>query len=449
MACRQVDGLCESRSLILEKAILRGYMSTGTTSIFKSIFRGLDERALDTLRELAEVRTYPPQTILCHQGEVEHTFYVIVDGRVAITQVLDDGQERLLSIQGPREYFGELSLLDNTPRMANVVSITTVTVLEITEEVFENVLESSPAVAYSLMRHVVDMLRNTDQLAIADLTTKNQELQEAYRELQEAQEDLIEKKRLEREMEIAASVQRTLLPDLLPQYPDYHLAAFLKPARQVGGDFYDAIELDDEHIGLVLADVADKSVQAALFMAVARTLFMVEGRRLLNPSRVALAVHRGVIDVAPSADIFVTAFYGVLHRPSGKLTYITAGHEKPLLVRPGEGVQKLDGRGRFLGMIEMLELEEYAVHLKPGDRLLIFSDGVTDATDRRGQHYGYERLGAFLESNYQLKVQDMVDRLAADVADWRGSAPAFDDLTLLALEVTGNNGAISTTARSA
>lgn len=423
-------------------------MSTGTTSIFKSIFRGLDERALDTLRELAEVRTYPPQTILCHQGEIEHTFYVIVDGRVAITQELEDGQERLLSVQGPREYFGELGLLDDTPRMANVVSITTVTVLEITEEVFENVLESSPAVAYSLMRHVVELLRSTDKLAIADLTTKNQELQEAYQELQAAQDDLVEKKRLEREMEIAASVQRTLLPGRLPQYPDYHLAAFLKPARQVGGDFYDAFELDDEHIGLVLADVADKSVQAALFMAVARTLFLVEGRRLSTPSRVALAVHQGVIDVAPSADIFVTAFYGVLNRPSRNLTYVTAGHERPLLVRPGEGVHKLEGKGRFLGMIEMLELKEYDVRLIPGDRLLIFSDGVPDATNRRGQQYGRERLANFLESNQHMVVQDLVDRLAADVADWRGSAPAFDDLTLLALEVIEDNGAISATSRS-
>jgi len=144
-------------------------MSTGTTSIFRSIFRGLDERALDTLRELAELRTYPPETFLCVQGEVEHTFYVIVEGMVAISQVLDDGQERMLSILRPREYFGELGLLDDTPRMANCVTITTTTVLEITEEVFQTVLENSPAVAYSLMRHVVDLLRNTDKLAIADL----------------------------------------------------------------------------------------------------------------------------------------------------------------------------------------------------------------------------------------------------------------------------------------
>jgi len=419
-------------------------MSTGTTSIFRSIFTGLDDKTLDTLRDLAQLRTYPPETILCHQGEVEHTFYIVVEGLVAITQVLEDGEERMLALIRPREYFGELGLLDDTPRMANCVTVTTVTVLEITEEVFENVLENSPAVAYSLMRHVVELLRSTDKLAIADLISKNQALQEAYTELQAAQEDLVEKERLERELEIAASVQRTLLPSDLPQYPDYHLAAYLKPARQVGGDFYDAIEIDKENLALVLADVADKSVQAALFMAVGRSLFLVEGRRRLSPSLVALAVHRDVMEVAPSADIFVTAFYGVLHRPSGLLTYVTAGHERPLLIKPDGGVQKLEGQGRFLGMIEMLELEEYTVQLNSGDRLLIFSDGVPDATNPSGQQYGYERLSDYLNAHRHLRAQALVDGLAANVADWSESAPAFDDLTLLALEVIGENGEVST-----
>jgi len=421
-------------------------MSTGTTSIFKSIFHGLGDQALDTFRELAEAHTYPPQSILCRQGEIEHTFYVLVEGRVAISQKLEDGEERLLSIRGPREYFGELGLLDDTPRMASCIAITSVTVLEITEEVFQSVLENSPAVAYSMTRHVVEMLRSNDKLAIIDLTAKNQELREAYQDLQAAQAEVVEKERLEHEMEIAASVQRSLLPSILPEYPDLTLAAFLKPARHVGGDFYDAIVLDDEHVGLVLADVADKSVQAALFMAVGRTLFMVEGRRSLSPAEVAMAVHRGVMEVSPSADIFVTAFYGVFHRPTGKLTYIIAGHERPLLIRPGEGVHELAGKGRFLGMIDPLELTEETIQLQSGDRLLIFSDGVPDSTNGRGQQYGYERLLKFLKDNENLSAVDLVERLARDVTHWSGSSPAFDDLTLLALEVSAEHGKIQKTS---
>lgn len=415
-------------------------MSTGTTSIFRSIFRGLDERALDTLRELAELRTYPPETMLCQQGRVEHTFYVIVEGMVAISQVLDDGQERMLSILRPRQYFGELGLLDDTPRMANCVTITTTTVLEITEEVFQTVLENSPAVAYSLMRHVVDLLRNTDKLAIADLTDKNQQLQEAYEELKAAQADLVEKERLERELEIAADVQRTLLPVKLPEFDDHRFAAYLNPARRVGGDFYDAIVLDEENVSVLLADVADKSVQAALFMAVARTLFMVESRRSMSPSQVASAVHRGVMDVAPSADIFVTAFYGVLHRPSGRLTYVSAGHERPILIRANGEASQLAGNGRFLGMLDPLNLAEFSVDLFPGDRLVVFSDGVPDAVNEDGEQYGYERMSQYLLDNQELPVNYLVDGLANDVATWRGTAPAFDDLTLLVLETVAQDG---------
>jgi sigma-B regulation protein RsbU (phosphoserine phosphatase) len=421
-------------------------MKTGTTSIFKSIFQGLDEDSLDSLRGVAEIRKYPPQTVLCHQGEVEHTFYVVVEGRVAITQKLADGEERLLSIRQPREYFGELGLLDDTPRMADCVTITDVTVLEITEEVFDSVLENSPAVARTIMRHTVTMLRSNDKLSIADLIDKNEELQEAYDELKAAQAEIIEKERLERELETAAGMQRTLLPTSLPEYPDYSFAAYLQPARFVGGDFYDALALDDEHVGLLLADVADKSVQAALFMAVSRTLFMVEGRRSLSPAEVALAVHRGVIDVAPSADIFVTAFYGVLHRPTGRLTYISAGHELPLLIRPGEGIVEISGKGRFIGMIENLELEEFEVTVKTGDRMLIFSDGVPDATNMDGVQYGYDRLKRFLNRQQGVAIQQMIDLLAADIAAWTGNAPPFDDLTLLAVEVLDGHGEVSTSS---
>jgi serine phosphatase RsbU (regulator of sigma subunit) len=421
-------------------------MKTGTTSIFKSVFQGLDEDSLNSLRGVAEIKKYPPQTVLCHQGEVEHTFYVVVEGRVAITQKLADGEERLLSIRQPREYFGELGLLDDTPRMADCVTITDVTVLEITEEVFDSVLENSPAVARTIMRHTVTMLRSNDKLAIADLIDKNEELQEAYDELKAAQAEIIEKERLERELETAAGMQRTLLPTSLPEYTDYNFAAYLQPARFVGGDFYDALALDDEHVGLLLADVADKSVQAALFMAVSRTLFMVEGRRSLSPAEVALAVHRGVIDVAPLADIFVTAFYGVLHRPSGRLTYISAGHELPLLIRPGEGIGEIDGKGRFIGMIENLELKEFEVTVKTGDRLLIFSDGVPDATNMDGVQYGYERLKRFLNRQQGVPIQQMIDLLAADIAAWTGNAPPFDDLTLLAVEVLDGHGEVSTSS---
>jgi len=407
----------------------------GTTTIISRAFTGLEPAVLDVLRRVARRATYPHGTLLCHQGEIEHTFYIVVDGRVAVSQRNSNGEEQLLALRGPNEYFGELGLLDDTPRLANCTTLTETTVLEIDEVVFDTLVEQSPAIAFSLTRHTLNIMRDRDQLAITQLKRKNEELQQAYQELQEAQERLVEKERLVREIEIAAQLQQTLLPSRLPSCDGYQFAAYIQPARQVGGDFYDVFALDDDHYGLLLADVADKSVQAALFMAVAYTLFTVESQHSLSPAVVALAVHRGMFEVAANSDMFVTAFYGVLHRPTGQLTYVLAGQERPLLLRNGRAPQTLSGNGRFLGMLEELQLSEFTIQLEPGDRLLIFSDGVPDAVNPAGVQYDYERLTAVLHRNQTDRATELIGRIVDDLHNWtRGTAP-FDDITLLAVQM--------------
>ncbi len=227
-------------------------------------------------------------------------------------------------------------------------------------------------------------------------------MQEAYLNLKAAQAELVEKERLERELELAAEMQRSLLPSVLPHYDDYRFAAYLAPARQVGGDLYGVQPLDDEHVALLIADVADKGMYAALLMAVTRTLFMQEAQRSLSPAVVALAVHRGLMTVGDgedgySMDAFVTAFYGVLHRPSGRLTYVRAAQEYlpgPSCAPPCAQVP-LPGDLAASGMPPDLALDEQIVTLRPGDSLLLFSDGgVTDAHNVVDESYGLERLNA-------------------------------------------------------
>jgi serine phosphatase RsbU (regulator of sigma subunit) len=182
-------------------------------------------------------------------------------------------------------------------------------------------------------------------------------LHEAYEDLKAAQADLVDKERMERELEIAAEVQRSILPGTLPQYDNYRFAAFLEPARQIGGDLYNVIDLDEDHVGILIADVADKSVQAALYMAVITTLFQVVAKQYLSPVEVAQAVHRNLMEVSSGANIFVTAFYGILCRSTGVLTYIIAGQDRPFFLRRNQPIETLAGRGRFLGMIDTLELD--------------------------------------------------------------------------------------------
>ena len=402
----------------------------GNTAVLRAVFEGMDESSLEIVRGLARQRTYPAGTMLCRQGQIEDVFYIVVAGQVAITRVQPDGEEQLLAICRPHDYFGELSLLDAEPRMASCTTVAETTVLEITEAVFRRLLAESPPIARAITRQVVRNMRILDRMTIAELEETNEALQQAYQELKAAQAALVEKKRLERELEIAAEVQRSLLPGTLPQYDDYGFAAYLRPARRVGGDFYDVIALDDAHVGLLLADVVDKSVHAALFMAVSRTLFRTASRYSLSPATVAEEVHQGMLDIS-DAEMFVTAFYGVLHLPSGRLRYVVAGQERPFLVRPGAQISQLIGAGRFLGMLPDLSLREYELDLQPGDRLLLFSDGVTDAEDSREEPFGYRRLQETFIQTRELAPAGQVARVAHEVERWRDGVPPVDDLTLL------------------
>ena len=403
----------------------------------------LDEQMLASLRAIAAPRTYAPDTQLTHQGETEHTFYVIEDGRVAVSRRLEDGTEQLLNVLGPRHIFGEMALLDDSPRLATITTLTETRVLELTAEQFKQLLRQDPDLALHITRRILSNLRTIDQLAIHDLRTKNALLQKAYHSLKAAQAELVEKERLEREMELAAEMQRSLLPAVLPRYDDYFFAAYLAPARQVGGDLFGVQPLDDEHVALLIADVADKGMYAALLMAVTRTLFMQEAQRSLSPAEVTLAVHRGLMTVGGgedgySMDAFVTAFYGVLHRPSGCLTYVRAAQDRPLLLRPDQTLVSLPGDGRFLGMLPDLELHEEVVTLQPGDSLLLYSDGVTDAHNEADEGYGLERLKRVFQSVAGHGTETL-DRLARDVNAWRGNAAAFDDVTMLLVEAVAPN----------
>ena len=403
----------------------------------------LDAQMLASLRAIAAPRTYPPDTQLTHQGETEHTFYVIEDGRVAVSRRLEDGTEQLLNVLGPRHIFGEMALLDDSPRLATITTLTETRVLELTAEQFKQLLRQDPDLALHITRRILSNLRTIDQLAIHDLRTKNALLQEAYHSLKAAQAELVEKERLEREMELAAEMQRSLLPAVLPRYDDYFFAAYLAPARQVGGDLFGVQPLDDEHVALLIADVADKGMYAALLMAVTRTLFMQEAQRSLSPAEVTLAVHRGLMTVGGgedgySMDAFVTAFYGVLHRPSGCLTYVRAAQDRPLLLHPDQTLVSLPGDGRFLGMLPDLELHEEVVTLQPGDSLLLYSDGVTDAHNEADEGYGLERLKRVFQSVAGHGTETL-DRLARDVNAWRGNAAAFDDVTMLLVEAVAPN----------
>lgn len=400
----------------------------------------LDTHTLSVIQRIANSRTYPAGVALTRQGETENTFYVLESGCAVVVRRMEDGEEQVLATLGPRQSFGEMALIDDNPRLATVKTLTESTVLEITADQFRDLLSNDPDLALHITRRVLANLRRLDHLAIEDLREKNELLQQAYQELQAAQLVLVEKKRLEREMELAAEMQRNLLPAVLPSYNDFRFYSYLAPARHVGGDLFDVRPIDAENVALLIADVADKGVHAALLMAVTRTLFFQEALRSSSPRDVVYAVHNALLSIGGDnlegygMDAFVTAFYAVLNRPSGKLTYVRAAQDRPLWLRSGEKPVPLVGDGRFLGMIDGLELQEHSITLRAGDFLLLYSDGVTDQRNEMDEPYGVERLRRALEEAAGQPNGHQLATIIRDIDDWRGRASAFDDLTMLLVQ---------------
>ncbi len=408
---------------------------TGTTFMLNKTFKRLAHADIERLREVAAARHYPAGTVLCHQGATENIFYILRRGIVSVTHHLSETEEHLIGYRSPGEFFGEMALIDNSPRSATVTAASDVDVLEIDQQTFMQVLQNSPELALTLLHNSLASLRNNMLQQITELREKNLELQRAYTELQEAQAELVRNERVKRDLELAAQVQRGLLPKEFPQAEGLTFAAHNLPAREVGGDLYDAFELDDQHIGLLIADVSDKSIHAAIFMAITRALFHTEVRRTLSPREVVLQVHRLLLDVSSEDSMFVTAFYGVLHRDTRHLTYVRAGHDRPVLLHRDGTLDTLPGAGRLIGMLEDLEVEECSVDLRSGDRLIMYSDGVVDTRNAADERYGAERLMDLLGTLAGVEAVSLVQAIMADVLTYQGAAPQFDDITLLVAAV--------------
>jgi sigma-B regulation protein RsbU (phosphoserine phosphatase) len=260
-------------------------------------------------------------------------------------------------------------------------------------------------------------------------------LQDKIAQLEAAQEGLAQKERMERELELAREVQQAVLPRTFPEITGYRFAARNQPARQVGGDFYDVIDLGAGRFGLVVADVSDKGMPAAVYMALTRSLMVAEARREASP----VAVLQNVNDLLRElgqARMFVTVFYGIVDGPSRRLTYARAGHDRPLLLRKRD-IQELGGDGTILGFLgsEQLHLTEESLELDPADRLILYTDGLTDTTSPQGTRFDREGLQALLKEVSPLPAEELCDTIFEALSEHQGIAEQFDDMTLLVVEV--------------
>lgn len=255
-------------------------------------------------------------------------------------------------------------------------------------------------------------------------------------ELERAQAGLAEKERMLREMELARQVQLSVLPQTFPFIPGFSFTGRIETARQVGGDFYDVIDLDENHFGIMVADVSDKGMPAALYMVLTRTLLVAQARRDYSPARVLREVNH-LLQELSTARMFVTVFYGVIEKSTQRLRYARAGHDMPVLLTP-EGIQPLHGAGIALGVVQedAFSVEEIEIQLYPGNRLILYTDGLTDVFNAHHEIFGRERLYALLETHASQEAPELCQTIFRALQEYQGAGEQFDDQTLLIVEVS-------------
>lgn len=397
-------------------------------------FTNLPPSELKRLRQELDVVKLNSGDILFHEGDPGEHLYVVVQGELEILLAPDTDNELILNMVHSGEYIGEMSLLQpGGLRTASARARGNVVLLSMNRVQFKTLLDRHPELSHTMIGVLSQRLDNTNAATFRDVTEKNRQLQKAFDELKAAQEQLIEKERLERELKVAADIQMSILPDVLPVHERFDFGGRILPARQVGGDFYDVFPLGENKIGVLIGDVADKGVPSAIFMARAHALIIAEADSSTSPGEVLRLANKHITRLEKSTQ-FVTALYGVLDTQTGEFSYARAGHEPPLLLHAHGDVHRLPHKpGMALGLWERIALDEYSFFLQKGSLLVMYTDGMTDCRNPKGEPFGLERIKLTMAGLWNTSAQSSCDQLFDQLMVYQSGSKQDDDVTLVAV----------------
>lgn len=403
-----------------------------------SIFADFTPAQLEAVAAVSSEVVYPANAILFCEDDPGDTFYIILEGEVGIYKAMNTPNELLFRRSGAGDFLGEMGLLSGEGlRSASVRAERDTRMAEMTRGQFEALLLREPSVAYKILAVVSRRLNEANNIAIQELTEKNQKLAQAYADLQAAQAQIIEKKLMDQELSQAREIQRSMLPHSLPRLEGINLGARMLPAQMVGGDFYDVIYLDADHLGVAIGDVSGKGIPAALFMALTTSLLRAEASPDLSPLQVLTQVNQHLKSMN-SNQMFVTMTFGIIELSTRRCSLVRAGHELPLLLDAAGNVLPLPQLpGQLLGLFNFPELELQTFDLPPGGTLLLYTDGVTEARNAPGEFFGEQRLESLAPGLRGETAQGLCDRLLQAVLDFSAADACADDITLLAVKITG------------
>ncbi|MBO7045416.1 MAG: SpoIIE family protein phosphatase [Prevotella sp.] len=297
--------------------------------------------------------------------------------------------------------------------------------------------------AYGDMGNIRQAMNNgafdfaTKPIDLDDLSVTIEKAIEHIRYIKTMQQEHTQLESIKGDLAVAREIQQAILPRIFPPFPEnthqLDIAASMNAAKDVGGDFYDFFRIDDDHIGFVIADVSGKGVPAAIFMAVSRTLIRATGIRGAGAAE-CMTYSNNLLSKESVNSMFVTVFYGIYNIQTGEVTYANAGHNPPYLMKANGTIEQLPlSKDIVAGAIDEYQYTDEKLQLEHGDTLLLYTDGVTEATDADYGEYGEGRLEALLKQHTKDDCQQIIDKVKEDVKAFAGDVEQSDDITLLAL----------------
>jgi len=389
--------------------------------------QGLNDNILSDLASRARTLRVAAGDTIVTQGETGSEMYFIISGSARVHH-----GEVVLADIGAGGVFGEMAVLDSEKRSASVTVQSDSVLLSIGRDDFYHALSTDP----KAFKAVIHAVLQREREIIGQVRTRSAKLM-AY----------------EKEMEIGRRIQADFLPHSIPQLDNIELAFAFEAAREVAGDFYDVFKLTElPHLAIVIGDVCDKGVGAALFMTLFRSLIRASslygnvGSALLDegtgntssmPADILLnslmTTNRYIATTHAGSSMFASVFFALLDPGTGEMHYINAGHESPLIFRRGGGTELLDITGGVIGLFPIARFTVGATRLDEGDLVFAYTDGVNEAKNVQGEQFGEEQImkaAAAEHAGAESFLENMLDAVRA----FRGSAPQSDDITMLAMK---------------
>ena len=382
-----------------------------------TLFQGVPTDILEALVRDREIRQLAAGDILLQPGQENTNLYLLLSGQLRVhIGTVDSDSSFLIK---PDECAGEISVVDNKPPTAFVVVDQPSLVLVLPEETLWEDLLQVPSIAKNFMRMFADRFRANNR----------------------AIQDALEKQRryeyLRKELAFAYDIQLGMLPHQLNLGPTVDIATGMQPAREVGGDFFDAFPVRPDEYAVVIGDISGTGVPAALFMVRTMTLLRTE---LLKDQPLADAVRglNGMLHQDNAAGMFATLVVGMFNRKTGRFDYINAGHDPVILGERGTSYRALPAAtGPRIGIDRDAAFEVASVTLDKDDVLVLHTDGITDAKNDAGETFGPDRLLACLEENSATSAGELADRINRTVHRFVAGAPQSDDMTMVILRYPG------------